>query len=389
MPGSVPIVQAGPPCRPLGVDMRASARASSAPMHAALPPSVPRGGRRILLVRLGAVGDVVRTLPLLHALREAMPDAYLGWAVEEASAPLLKEMAALDAVHVLARREMSRALLRPLRLPSALLSLRRFARDLREARYEAVLDVHGTFKAALACSLADAPVTGFGPGGSKELAHLLHDVSIPYPATTMTRVRRALFLGAASGMLGEFPEVGEHRAHFGLSFDAERVASIRQALGADPRPPVVLFPFASAAGQAKRWPLARHVELGTLLVERGERVVLAWGSAREREEASAALGRARPGRSGDIELAPRTDLVELTELLRGSALLVTGDTGPMHLAAGVGTPVVALFGASDPVINRPWGHPGQLGHAVIVREPLSALGVEEVLPSVLERLPRR
>jgi lipopolysaccharide heptosyltransferase I len=342
---------------------------------------VQRSGRRILLVRLGAVGDVVRALPLAHALRAAMPDAFLGWLTEEPSAPLLREIRALDAVHVLPRRALASSLLRPSRLPSAIRTLRDSLGAMRDARYELVLDVHGTLKAAWVSTLAGAPVTGFGPGGSKELAHWMHDVSIPFPAMPMSRVRRALFLGAAAGLLGPDATPDDAAADFGLRFDDARVTRIRE-LPRDPRPLVVLFPFASARGQAKRWPIARHAELAERLAGRGLRAMIAWGSPREGDEARAALA----GRSG-VELSPRTDLVELTELLRAASVLVTGDTGPMHLAAAVGTPCVALFGPSDPIVNRPWGHPAPRGHAVMVRTPLAKLTVDEVLPEVLARLP--
>lgn len=334
--------------------------------------------RRLLIVRLGAVGDVVRTLPLAHALRAADPAAHLGWLVEEPAAPLLRAIPCIDEVHVLPRRLLARAALRPATWWPAARQSRELLTSLRRSRYEQVLDAHGTLKAALAARLAGAPVTGFAPGGSKEMAHLMHDVSLPFPAVPMSRVDRALFLGAAAGLLGDHPQASGETADFGLDFPAAR-ARVAAALGSDARPLVVLFPFASASGQAKRWPLARHVELGRRLAERGARVLLAWGSPRESDEAARAVGR-DPG----VEPAPPTDLAELTELLRRARVLVTGDTGPMHLAAAVGTPVVALFGPSDPKVNRPWGPEGR--HAVIVRHPLSDLSPDEVLPAVLERL---
>ena len=345
----------------------------------AAPPTPSRSGRRILLVRLGAVGDVVRALPLAHALRQAQPDALIGWAVEEPSAPLLREIACLDSVHVLPRREIARATARPARWPAAIRSFRAFVASLRAERYDLVLDVHGTLKAAWVATLAGAPVTGFGPGGSKEWAHLLHDVSLPFPATPMSRVRRARFLGAAAGLLGPGVATDDASADFGLRFRPERVARAAAELARDRRRPVVLFPFASAKGRRKRWPMQRHAELATLLVREGKRVVIAWGSPREGDEARSAAALA-PG----AEVAPPTDLVELTELLRGASVLVTGDTGPMHLAAAVGTPVVALFGPSDPVINRPW-EPAGATHAVLVRNPLEELTPAEVLPHVLAR----
>ncbi len=331
-------------------------------------PSVPvTAGPRILIVRLGAVGDVVRALPLAHALRAAHPDATLGWLVEEPSAPLLRAIACLDAVHVFERRALVRALPRPARWRAVARSLADLRGALRRAAYDVVLDVHGTLKAGLLASVPQVPITGLAPGGSKEGAHHFYATTLPFPARPMGRVERALYLGAAAGLT---PPVPSERADFGLRFDRARVHRALEFLASDPRRPVVLFPFASAKGQAKRWPLARHAELGALLAGDGHRVVLAWGSPAEGEQARAA---ALPG----IELAPATDLVELTEILRGASLLVTGDTGPMHLAAAVGTPVLALFGPSDVAINQPWrGEAG--GHRVIARRPLTALGVEEV-----------
>jgi len=353
---------------------------SSAP---AQPPKHLRSGQRILIVRLGAVGDVVRTLPLLHALRREQPDAFIGWLVEEPSSALLREVAALDVVHVLERRSMTAALARPHRLPAATRAFHGLVGALRDERYDVVLEAHGTLKAALAARLARAPVEGLGPGGSKEGAHLLHDVSHSFPAQPMTRVERALFLGASAGMLGDdvAPARGG-RIDFGLRFDPARVERAT-AFASGRRPLVVLFPFASVSGKSKRWPIERHVELGLRLASEGVRVVLAWGSRRERDEAATALA-AKAG----VELAPATDLVELTQLLRESDVLVTGDTGPMHLAAAVGTPVVALFGPSDPVVNHPWEEAGNRRHAVIVKQPLTGLTVDEVIPHVRARLDR-
>lgn len=329
-----------------------------------------RGGR-ILLVRLGAVGDVIRTLPLLHALRAARRDATLGWAVEEPSAGLLSAIPAIDAVHVVRRREIGALLGRPWRWPRAARLLSDLRADLARPRYDLVLDVHGTLKAALVAGMAGGRVVGFERGGSKEGAHLLHDVSHPFTALPVTRVRRALMLGAMEGLLGPDPPVGaddDPRIDFGLrSLPAS--GAIGEFLERDGRPPIVLYPFASADGQAKRWPIERHVELGRRLSDGGARVILAWGSRREGDEARAAAAEAR-----GIEVAPPTSLVELAALLRGAALVVTGDTGPMHLAAAVGTRILALFGPTDPAINRPWG----LGHEVIVHRPLAELGVGTV-----------
>jgi lipopolysaccharide heptosyltransferase I len=336
-------------------------------MHQPAEPS------SLLIVRLGAVGDVVRTLPLLHALRQARPGARIGWLVEEPSAPLLRELPALDRVHVLPRRTLAPMLRRPWRWGTLLRSLRALSAELHAASYDVVLDVHGTLKAAAAARLARSRRTvGFGPGGSKEGASLLLDEAHPFPAKPMTRVARALFLGACEGLLPEPPNVDD--ADFGLRFPPGRVESVTRWLGAPAPGMVVVFPFASgpAKRQRKRWPIECHVQLGKRLAEAGHRVVLAWGSPREEAEARAALADAEAAET--ISLAPPTDLVELSALLGAAELVVTGDTGPMHVAAAVGARVLALFGPSDPVVNAPWGP----GHRVLVREPLAELAVDEV-----------
>lgn len=332
---------------------------------------------RILLVRLGAVGDVIRTLPLLHALREHHPGARLGWVVEEPSAGLLREMGALDAVHVLPRDAMLDALCRPWRWPAAGARLWRFRAELRAARYELALDVHGTFKAALVARMAGADrLTGFGRGGSKEGAWRLYDEALPFPREPMSRIRRALLLGSEAGLLEAGAE-DRLRPEHGLRLPPGRAAAARELVRRLPPPVAVLFPFASATpkGRRKRWPPPRWSELAVTLRDAGATVILAWGSSEELDEAKAMTAAA----DGAAVLAPRTDLPELAGLLEEADLLVTGDTGPMHLAAAVGTRCLALFGPSDPVVNRPWGE----GHEVIVRDPLTTLAAGPVAEAAI------
>jgi lipopolysaccharide heptosyltransferase I len=337
-------------------------------MSAVGPSSPPPSS--LLLVRLGAVGDVIRTLPLLHALRGAHPECRIGWAVEEASAGLLRAVRALDRVHVLPRRSLARALRRPWRWPEACRCLRSFVRELREERYDVALDAHGTLKAALVARSARATrLVGLGPGGSKEGAHLLYGEVVPYPAgEPLTRIRRALLLGRGAGLLAD--DAGEAVEH-GLRFPASDAIAARDSVRSLARPVAVLFPFASATrkGRRKLWPEPCWSDLGRRLVGKGASVLVAWGSPGEGRRAQRLAG-GIPGGS----VAPPTDLVELAGLLEEADLLVTGDTGPMHLAAAVGTRCLALFGPSDPVINRPWGP----GHEVLVHRPLASLPPEDV-----------
>lgn len=337
----------------------------------AKPPLQPSPPASLLLVRLGAVGDVIRTLPLLQALRAEHPELRIGWAVEEPSADLLRAVPALGTVHVLPRRSIARDLRRPWNWGRAWRRWRAFRSELRAARYELVLDVHGTFKAAwVARSAGGGRLCGFEAGGSKEGAHRLYDQVLPYPGGGTTRIQRALLLGREAGLLSsEAPDGTEEGApvEHGLHFPASEAAEAREFMRELPRPRVVLFPFASATakGLRKRWPAAAWSELAVRLAGSGASVVLAWGSPREGEEGRAIVEAA----GGAAAVAPPTSLVQLAGLLEEAALLITGDTGPMHLAAAVHTRCLALFGPSDPVINRPFGP----GHEVLVHEPLAGL----------------
>jgi lipopolysaccharide heptosyltransferase I len=347
-------------------------------------PQQPATPSSLLLVRLGAVGDVIRTLPLFRALRVEHPGARIGWAVEEPSAGLLEAVPGLDAVHVLPRRSIARELRKPWTWPRAWARWVAFRDALSAADYELVLDVHGTFKAAcVARSAAGGRLLGFEAGGSKEGAHRLYDQALPYPGGGTTRISRALLLGRAAGLLPETAPDGSPDGapvDHGLHFPPEGAAEARGFMRGLAQPVVVLFPFASATakGRRKLWPAAHWSELATRLASAGASVVVAWGSPREGDEAEA-IARAA---GGAATKAPATDLVQLAGLLEEASLLVTGDTGPMHLAAAVDTRCLALFGPSDPVINRPHGP----GHEVLVHQPLADLQASRVAKAALGML---
>jgi lipopolysaccharide heptosyltransferase I len=308
-------------------------------------PAPLRPADRVLIVRLGAVGDVVRTLPALRALRAAFPGAHLAWIVEDLSRPLLDGHPDLDAVIRFPRRELRNAAARPWRLPGAVAGL---ARDLRQRRFDVALDFQGSLKSALLARLSGAARrVGFGRGHARELSHLLYSERLALAALPLNRVERNLRLaesvGAAGGIvtlaLLERPE------------ESGRAARILDELCPDGAPAVILFPGTSRRQARKRWPAARYARLAALLrADPGAVPLVAWGPGEER------LARGIVDASGGAAvLLPPTDLRLLAALLRRARLFIGGDTGPMHVAWAVGCPVVVLFGPTDPRLNAPPG----------------------------------
>ena len=280
---------------------------------------------RVLIVRLGALGDIVHTVPLAAALRRRLPGSAIDWVVEERYAGLLDMVPGLDRRIVLRTR--SRPTL------SAWWELRR---TLRAVSYDVALDVQGLGKSALVARLSGARrVVGFSaPFLRERWARWLHTETAD-PGRGRHVVDRNLGILGALGVddrewsfpfrLPAPPAVGERRGGY-----------------------VVLNP--NAAWATKRWPPERYGAVaGHVGRAHGLSCVVIWGPD-DRARAGAVVAAS----GGAAALAPPTDLAELASLLQAAALLVSGDTGPLHLAAALGTPVVGLYGPSDPARNGPW-----------------------------------
>ncbi len=311
----------------------------------------PAGGiiarMKILLIRLSAIGDVVRTLPALTCLRRGYPDAHIAWAVEEAAHDIVKDQPDLDETLVFPRRALSRIVLHPGETGGALRALRGFRDVLRSARFDMVIDFQGTVKSALIARMTGAGrIVGLGRGHAREMSHLLYSDPVPLPPGKMSRVDRALALvshlglpveGATSGI----PERAEDR-EFVEAFLARIDARV---------PPAVVFPGTSRTQAYKRYPPRHFARAADEVAERtGSRVVVAWGPGEEDIADEVIAGMTTPA-----ILAPPLSLGQLTSLIRRCRVFIAGDTGPMHIAWTVGVPVVAVYGPTDPVTNRPGG----------------------------------
>lgn len=299
--------------------------------------------RRVLCVRLGAIGDVVNALVVANAIRRAAPDTFIGWAVHPLSAPLLDGHPAVDRVHVVPRTRSLRALLA-------------VRRELRAETYDAALDLQRLQKSSLLARASGAErIVGFDRARSKEQSWLWTNERIEPGPRDEHMVRQYLRFPARLGFTG--PEELPRRDLPSPPEAARRAEEIVSRSGA----PLLLN--LGASKPEKLWPTESFRELAAALLDEGRGPVVLVGGPGD-VDAAAAVARGLDV----LDLAGRTSLADVWELSRRSRLMVTADTGPMHLCAAVGTPVVALFGPGDPARTGPFG-PGHVVLRAGVRVP--------------------
>lgn len=294
---------------------------------------------RILIVKLSAVGDVVHTLPALTALRRAFPDAWIGWAVHAGPASLLRGHPDLNECLIIPRRLEWR------RLRSEFRALRTDLRG-QAGGWDVALDFQGLTKSGLVAWLSGAKRRiGFAGKACRELNALFTNERVTSVARAVIQMNLELLRP-----LGVKTEVAEARFVWDAS-DEEYIAAWAQREGAAAERYFVLDPFAGWV--TKVWRPERWVSVARAVGETyGLRTLVFYGP-HERQEAEALVSEMCEAGLAAV-LAPETTLRQFVVLVRQhAALFAGGDTGPMHIAAALGIPTVALFGASDSRRNAP------------------------------------
>ncbi|MGH7659166.1 MAG: glycosyltransferase family 9 protein [Gemmatimonadales bacterium] len=309
-------------------------------------PRVPR----ILLLRLSSIGDVILTTPLVRALRSRLPEAHIAFMTRREFTPLLSEHPALDEV-----------------LPfEGGTSIRELAARLRREKFTDILDLHGTPRTRLLRYLV--------PGRWRGYRHhrLARDILIRFKRDVYPRhlpVAERYFDAARE--LGIEPDGGPPEFHLAPAA-VENVRGFlgEHRLGRD-RPLVALAP--GAAHVTKRWPAARWDEFIRILVKDGFDCILLGGP----DDAELAGMLAMPGGKHTVSAAGKFGLQETGAAIRESRVLVSGDTGVMHMGTATGTPVIALFG---PTVEQ-FGFFPYRSHNLVIQQdldcrPCTAWGTE-------------
>jgi len=321
--------------------------------------SLPQTGR-IALVRLSALGDVINTLPALTALRRALPEAHLTWVVEAASAGVLRGHPMLDGVLVLDRKGWGRSVRQIRGIRSAAGEVRGFFGQLRAARFDAAIDFQGNLRSGVVTFLSRAPLrVGLARRDGKELNYLFTNRHVAMPDGPLHRVERGLRLieGLGIDTADAAPVVPS------ADGDRERVDALLAECHLGAGQFAVVHAGTSEFGRYKQWPTDRWAAVASRLRdELGLCVVLTRGPGES--EAAGAQAIAMQA-AADAVVAPVLSLAELAELYRRCRLFLSVDTGPMHLAAAVGAPVVALFGPKDPRVYGPY-----FGRSVVVEKEM-------------------
>lgn len=309
---------------------------------------------RTLIIKPSSMGDVVQALPVLTALKEQHGGTRVWWLVAEPLVELLEGHPRLAGLVPFDRHRLARAG-RSFRATEALAA---FLHNLRRQRFTAVLDLQGLFRSG-AMALATGAPSRVGFHSARELAPLFYTREVSLRNPEMHAVDRYLELARAAGL--DVPPKGSD--HLPVSAEARgRVRARLEAEGlAAGAPFLAVCPW--ARWMTKRWPPERYGRVAADAArDLGARSVLvgtaeASEAAREIAEAAARAGSDAP----PIDLTGRTSLKELVAVIAEARALVTNDSGPMHIAAAVGTPTVALFGPTNPRRTGPFGP----GHRVI------------------------
>jgi heptosyltransferase I len=296
--------------------------------------------KRVLIVKLGALGDIVHAIPVAAALRQAHPAVRIDWLVSGKHREILDLVPVIDRRLVIGDGATGRT-------EHAGASVLDSIRELRRAQYEVALDLQGLVKSAFFARASGAPrVVGFASRYLRErfarpFYTEVHDPGgggMYHPDETHV-VWTNLGLLSPLGIHVDTPEFPIDRVESGVARDVAARAGGRYA---------ILNP--GAAWPTKRWPASRMGAIASALrAGRGLTSVVLWGPGEE------SLARDVVGSSdGAAILSPRTSIADLVALSRGAALFVSGDTGPAHIAAAVGTPIVGIFGPTRPSRNGPW-----------------------------------
>lgn len=287
--------------------------------------------QRILIVLLGAIGDVTRALPLLTRLRRAYPDAHIAWAVEPAAAPLLDFHPALNEVCLYRRMHGVRVF-----FP--------FLQEIRRRRFDLVLDLQRHAKSGLVSWWSGAPVrVGFHRKNSKEGNWLFNTHTIAPVRDFSLKLGQYLTFADALGL----PDDG---VRFDLRLRDEEERQVEILLAGIPRPFTAFF-------LGSRWPSRFWFAQATAEVARilrreyGMGVVLLGGQ----HEVAFAQAVSEAAEGIVTNLSGKTSLRDLIGIFRRARLAVGPDSGPMHIAAATGTPVISLWGATSPLRSAPWG----------------------------------
>jgi heptosyltransferase-1 len=310
---------------------------------------------RLLVVRLGAMGDILHALPAMTALRQAHPSWIIDWVVEPRWSSLLSARADAEAVSAIGVQSQPRNASQPVvdhlhfahtrawrKDPlsrKTLYEIRSLRKALRSAHYDVALDLQGAIRSAVVARLAGCRRLIGEAQPRERIARWLFNERIETRGVHVIEQDLELAASIAGDDLRPVPPR--------LPIDSSAEAWADSVLAPHASPPAVLVNPGAGWG-AKRWPVERYAAVAQGLIEQGMRVFVNVGPGEE--PLAQAIAQAAPG-----TFPVACTLSQLIALTRRIALVIAGDTGPLHLACALQRPVVGLYGPTDPSRNGPFG----------------------------------
>ncbi len=305
---------------------------------------------KILLVKLSSIGDVVHSLPIVKALRAHYPTARITWVVKPFCREIVEGNPYLDEVLIFERGKRGDWK----HAAGALRDFQRLIREIRARKFDLVVDLQGLFYTGLITYLTGSPLR-LGFANAREFSHLFYNRKVKVPSVNLHAVDRYMLMAKELGIVADSQDFTIRISDQDRRFVSEFLKNENTGSGAD-GPLIAMNP--SARWVTKQWNVEKFAELADALCDQwGARIVLI-GS----HEDVVLVDQVRSMmRNKAIGAAGKTNLKQLVALLEVTDLLITNDTGPMHIASSVRTPTVAVFGPTDPRRTGPYG----AGHMVI------------------------
>ncbi len=318
-----------------------------------IPPGAPPRARRILIIKPSSLGDVIHALPVLAALRSARPDAHIAWLVSNSFAPLLEGHPLLDEVIRFDRARYGRMT----RSLAAMRDFWRFVAGLRRGKFDLVVDLQGLIRSGLLGVFSGAPHR-LGFADAREGAWLFYSRRGRPEPDAEHAVDRNLHLLRAIGI-----RTTQARFPLGLRADERRDAArlLAQAAGEAVRSFTAVVP--GTRWDSKRWPAEALGRLVSRMHAAGLGPCVLLGAPADRDFAAEVRAASE---APVVDLVGRTNLRQLAALIDASDRVVCHDSGPMHIAAALGKPTVAVFGPTNPARTGPYSPA-----AVVVRREMS------------------
>ena len=344
---------------------------------------------KILIVKLSAIGDVIHTLPALNAIRKHYPEAHITWLVEEAASEILIGHPAIDRVLISRRKTWIRGWRSPgfsAKFRDALC----FLKTLQDTRYDLIIDFQALLKSGILIALAKGKrKIGFDKGMEHmELSHLFLNERIAPVSMEHHALLRQLMLVRGIGI--EWDGI-EYRLPVEPE-DKRRAGILLAEHGVQAGEPLIII-NPGAKWKTKLWSSLKFARLADAMIERRLGKVIFTGSEEDKRLIDAIRSSMKDNAA---DLSGKTTLKTLAAVFEKAKFLISTDTGPMHLAAALGLPVIALFGPTAPWRTGPFGSRHRTVRAGLPCSPcfkrecgtvacMSNISLENVLGAVDER----